>query len=84
MTERRHRRIPIVGINYAPEHSGIAPCATGAAEYLAAQGDDVQVLTGIPYYPNGSVPSICAMARASLVDLSARSPLVCQARYCTE
>lgn len=56
MTERRHRRILIVGINYAPEHSGIAPYTTGAAEYLAAQGDDVQVLTGIPHYPNWSVP----------------------------
>lgn len=54
--DSRSRRVLFVAINYAPEHSGTAPYTTGAAEYLAEQGDDVQVLTGIPHYPNWSVP----------------------------
>lgn len=49
-------RILIVGINYAPEHAGIAPYTTQAAEYFAAQGDDVVVFTGVPHYPHWSVP----------------------------
>jgi len=46
-----------VAINYAPEVSGTAPYTAGAAEYLASQGDDVQVLAGFPHYPNWSVPA---------------------------
>lgn len=50
-------RVLICGINYAPEHSGIAPYTTQAAEHLARQGADVLVLTGVPHYPSWSVPS---------------------------
>jgi glycosyltransferase involved in cell wall biosynthesis len=46
-----------VAINYAPEHSGTAPYTAAAAEYLASQGDDVQVLTGFPHYPDWTVPA---------------------------
>ena len=49
-------RILIVGINYAPEHSGNAPYTTGLAEELAASGCEVEVLTGIPHYPQWQVP----------------------------
>ena len=56
MTDPRPRRVLFVAINYAPELSGTAPYTAGAAEYLASQGDDVQVLTGFPHYPNWSVP----------------------------
>ena len=55
MTDLRPRRVLIVGINYAPEHSGTAPYTAAAAEYLASHGDDVQVLTGFPHYPAWSV-----------------------------
>lgn len=41
----------IVGINYAPEQSGIAPYTTGIAEHMNAQGTNVTVLTAIPSYP---------------------------------
>ena len=57
MSNMRPRRVLFVAINYAPELSGTAPYTAGAAEYLASQGDDVQVLTGFQHYPNWSVPA---------------------------
>ncbi|GLY39027.1 glycosyltransferase WbuB [Amycolatopsis sp. NBRC 101858] len=44
-------RILVVGLNYAPEHAGIAPYTTGTARALAAAGHDVRVVAGFPYYP---------------------------------
>jgi colanic acid biosynthesis glycosyl transferase WcaI len=44
-------RIAIVGINYAPELTGIGVYNTGLAEYLAARGFEVDVYTAFPYYP---------------------------------
>jgi colanic acid biosynthesis glycosyl transferase WcaI len=44
-------RITIIGINYAPEVTGIAPYTTGIAEGLAERGHDVTVVTGMPHYP---------------------------------
>ncbi len=45
------RRLLVIGINYAPEHSGNAPYTTGLAEHAAATGWDVTVLTAMPHYP---------------------------------
>jgi colanic acid biosynthesis glycosyl transferase WcaI len=50
-TEQRGLRILIFGINYAPELAGIAPYTTGLAEHYASQGHEVEVITGIPHYP---------------------------------
>ncbi|MBD0321819.1 MAG: glycosyltransferase WbuB, partial [Aldersonia sp.] len=44
-------RVKIVGINYAPETTGIAPYTSGLADGLAARGHRVEVLTGQPHYP---------------------------------
>ena len=44
-------RVLIVGINYSPEPTGIGPFTAGLAEHLAARGDEVTVLTGLPSYP---------------------------------
>ncbi len=44
-------KILLVSLNYAPEPTGIAPYSTGLAEFLAAEGHDVHVLSGIPHYP---------------------------------
>lgn len=38
-------------LNYAPEITGIGKYATEQAEWLAARGHDVRVITGPPYYP---------------------------------
>jgi colanic acid biosynthesis glycosyl transferase WcaI len=48
-------RILIVGINYTPEQTGIGPYTAGLAEHLAAQGHAVDVLTGLPSYPEWKV-----------------------------
>lgn len=56
-------RILVVGINYAPEHTGIAPYTTGLAEFMLSQGADVQVLTGVPHYPAWTVPPAYRWAR---------------------
>ncbi|MGQ0845813.1 MAG: glycosyltransferase [Sporichthyaceae bacterium] len=47
----------IVGINYAPEPTGIAPYTTAVAEHFAAQDVHVEVLTGLPCYPEWRVPA---------------------------
>jgi colanic acid biosynthesis glycosyl transferase WcaI len=48
-------KITIVGINYFPEVTGIAPYTTGMAEGLVAQGHEVNVITGLPHYPEWRV-----------------------------
>lgn len=44
-------RVLLVGINYRPEPSGIGPYTSALAEHLAARGDEVTVITGLPSYP---------------------------------
>ena len=46
----------VVGINYAPEPTGIAPYTTGVAEELARHARSVTVLAGLPHYPSWTVP----------------------------
>lgn len=49
-------RVLVVGINYAPEHTGIAPYTTQACNFLAEQGNDLLVLAGVPHYPHWTTP----------------------------
>ena len=44
-------RVLIVGINYRPERTAVGPYTAGLAEHLAARGDEVTVITGLPHYP---------------------------------
>lgn len=44
-------RVLVVGLNYAPEKVGIAVYTSGLAEALAAEGHEVRVIAGQPYYP---------------------------------
>ena len=46
----------VIGINYAPEPTGIAPYTTGVAEELARHARSVTVLAGLPHYPSWTVP----------------------------
>lgn len=48
-------RLLMVGINYRPEQTGIAPYTAGLAEYLASRGRQVTVVTGMPHYPQWQV-----------------------------
>jgi colanic acid biosynthesis glycosyl transferase WcaI len=49
-------RVAILGINYAPEKSGIAPYTSGLARGLVQAGHSVRVLTSRPHYPEWRVP----------------------------
>jgi colanic acid biosynthesis glycosyl transferase WcaI len=51
-------RIAVLGINYWPDETGIAPFTTGKCEYLASCGHKVTAFTGMPYYPAWEVPDI--------------------------
>lgn len=64
--KHRSLRILIVGINYAPEHSGIAPYTTEAAEHFAGQGHAVEVLTGMLHYPSWTVPEALRRRRVKV------------------
>ena len=48
-------RILVLGINYAPEKTSVAPFTTGLCEHLAALGHRVTVVTAFPYYPKWRV-----------------------------
>src|SRR4051812_48443361 len=50
------KHVLVVGINYAPEPTGIAPYTTGLAEHLAQTAASVEVFTGLPHYPSWDVP----------------------------
>lgn len=45
----------VVGINYEPELTGIAPYTTALAQALLAAGAQVHVVTGVPHYPQWRV-----------------------------
>lgn len=51
------RNVLICGLDYWPDVTGIAPYTTGFAEHLAAQGDHIEVMAGMPYYPEWKVRS---------------------------
>jgi colanic acid biosynthesis glycosyl transferase WcaI len=48
-------RILIVGINYAPELTGIGKYSSEMAEWLVQAGHEVRVVTAPPYYPEWRV-----------------------------
>ena len=63
------KHVLVVGINYAPEPTGIAPYTTGLAEHLAQTAASVEVFTGLPHYPHGgclaSTGGGCGRTRSS-------------------
>ena len=48
-------RILIYGINYAPELTGIGKYTGEMAAFLASRGDEVEVITAPPYYPQWEI-----------------------------
>jgi colanic acid biosynthesis glycosyl transferase WcaI len=48
-------RILLVGINYAPELTGIGKYSSEMAEWLVGAGHEVRVVTAPPYYPEWCV-----------------------------
>jgi colanic acid biosynthesis glycosyl transferase WcaI len=49
-------KISVLGINYWPDETGIAPFTTGKCEFLASCGHEVTAFTALPYYPTWKVP----------------------------
>ena len=45
----------VLGINYVPEKTSVAPFTTGLCEHLAGLGHRVTVVTAFPYYPEWRV-----------------------------
>jgi putative colanic acid biosynthesis glycosyltransferase WcaI len=52
-------RILHLGMHYWPDETGIAPFNAIRCEFLAAQGHEVTVVTGFPFYPQWRVPREC-------------------------
>ena len=50
-TQEHVIRILVIGLNAAPEPTGIAPYTSGMVEHLAARGDEVELITAFPHYP---------------------------------
>lgn len=48
-------RILVLGPNYFPEQTAVAPFTTGLCEHLVSQGHEVRVITAFPYYPQWRV-----------------------------
>jgi glycosyltransferase involved in cell wall biosynthesis len=49
-------RATVIGLNYAPEPTGIAPYTTAAAKGLTEAGMAVTAITGYPHYPQWRIP----------------------------
>lgn len=48
-------KLTIIGLNYAPEPTGIAVYAAGLAEGLADRGHTISAIVGYPHYPQWKV-----------------------------
>jgi colanic acid biosynthesis glycosyl transferase WcaI len=48
-------RMLVLGTNYVPEKTAVAPFATGLCEHLASSGNEVKVITAFPYYPEWKI-----------------------------
>jgi glycosyltransferase involved in cell wall biosynthesis len=81
----RGRQVLVVGIDYAPDSTGIAPYTTGLAEHLATRAAGVTVLTGVPRHPDGSVPAAYRRALRFADPAWARpdGPRVIRLRHCS-
>jgi len=63
-------RILIVGINYAPELTGIGKYTAEMAEWLASHSHEVRVVTAPPYYPEWRISNAYSAWRYQHEDLS--------------
>jgi colanic acid biosynthesis glycosyl transferase WcaI len=59
----------VLGMHYAPEHTGNAPYTTGMVAALHAAGHRVRVVTGYPHYPAWEVtPGYTGLRRHEVLD----------------
>lgn len=57
MRRSESKRLLVVGINFAPELTGIGKYTGEMVDWLAANGYDCTVVTGFPYYPHWVIQS---------------------------
>jgi colanic acid biosynthesis glycosyl transferase WcaI len=50
-----HPRVTVIGLNYVPEPTGIAPYTSGLAAGLASRGWEVRAVTAYPHYPDWNI-----------------------------
>ena len=48
-------RVTVIGLNYAPEPTGIAPYTSGLATGLATRGWAIRAITSFPHYPSWEI-----------------------------
>lgn len=60
---KRSLKVLVVGINYAPEITGIGKYTSEMCEWLVLRGHKVRVITAPPYYPHWSVNSPYSASR---------------------
>ncbi len=70
-------RILIVGINYAPELTGIGKYTGEMAEWLAKHGHEVRVVTAPPYYPEWHISNAYSAWRYHFEDMNGVSVWRC-------
>src|SRR5687768_16529846 len=51
MAQQQPLQVMVLGLNYAPETTGIAPYTTAFARHLVEEEHDVTVVAGHPHYP---------------------------------
>ena len=57
-------KILIYGLNYAPEVTGTGTYTAATAVWLAARGHQVEVICGLPHYPDWKLDAAYADGRA--------------------
>ncbi|MCS6581633.1 glycosyltransferase family 4 protein [Curtobacterium sp. MCLR17_031] len=77
---RRLSSVLLIGLNYRPESTGIAPYTSGLATELARQGVDVRAITSFPHYPqwrftDGGAPSVSTAREAGVTVVRRRHRL---------
>lgn len=72
MPDSKPLRVMVLGLNYAPETTGIAPYTTALARHLASQGHDVTAVTGHPHYPEWRLHPNYLAPRAPVDDCGVR------------
>ncbi|MBO0842695.1 MAG: glycosyltransferase family 4 protein, partial [Nocardioides sp.] len=61
---RSRLKVTLLGINYAPEPTGIAPYTSKLAAGLRDRGHQVQVVTTFPHYPQWRLPDATGWSRS--------------------
>ncbi|HED14092.1 MAG TPA: hypothetical protein ENI62_10660 [Gammaproteobacteria bacterium] len=74
-------RLLIYGLNYAPEMTGVGKYTGEMAAWLAARGHEVEVICGLPHYPQWKLDAAYADGHSRVEQLDGVRGVV-RARGC--